>query len=247
MKHYHGTPLGGTRDGVARFFAGRFAFVPFMRPEDLACVADVATGMAFDNSAFSFWRKQLAIMDWGKYFRMVDEWKYHPRFEFAIIPDVVDGTEADNRELLGTWHKRMGPSDRGVPVWHLHESLSYLQYLIDHYPMIAFGSSGQWKTPGTEAWFTRMDAAMSVLCDDYGRPKSRAHGLRMLRSDIVRRYPFYSCDSTSVAQNMGLTRRFGTYPASTTWQRAEQIARTIEAVVSPAVWVRTEEQYVLDY
>jgi hypothetical protein len=31
MIHYHGTPIGGTRQDVARFLVGRHALIPFGR------------------------------------------------------------------------------------------------------------------------------------------------------------------------------------------------------------------------
>ena len=39
--HYHGTPIGGSRQDVARFLAGRHALVPFPRQDDVGIVADV--------------------------------------------------------------------------------------------------------------------------------------------------------------------------------------------------------------
>lgn len=41
MIHYHGTPVGGSRQDVARFLMGRHACVAFARPDDLAVVMDV--------------------------------------------------------------------------------------------------------------------------------------------------------------------------------------------------------------
>jgi hypothetical protein len=63
------------------------------------------------------------------------------------VPDVIDGTEDDNDALLASW-----PADiRGVPVYHLHESLDRLDFLCTRWPTVALGSSGQWPTPGTRA------------------------------------------------------------------------------------------------
>lgn len=235
MRHYHGTPLGGTRDGVARFFRRRFAFVPFGRMEDLGCVAEVAIGFAFDNGAFSAW-KGGSQPNWSEYFKLCLDWAQHPRFDFAVIPDIIDGTEADNRAMMTKWYQATKLRVRAASVWHLHESLDYLRYLLDHSEIVCLGSSGAWTTPGTPAWRRRMDEAMRVICDDAGRPRKPIHGLRMLNTEIIRTYPFTSADSTNVAQNMSLVGRFGTYKSSSSWQRAEQIAHCIEAVNSPAVY-----------
>ena len=57
MKHYHGTPIGGTRQDVARFLQGRHALVPFPRPDDAGIVADVCKSFVFDNGAFTVWKQ----------------------------------------------------------------------------------------------------------------------------------------------------------------------------------------------
>ena len=62
-----------------------------------------------------------------------------PRLRLGTHPDVIDGDEASNDELLLAWPKEL----RGVPVWHLHESLERLQRLASEWPTVAFGSSGQ--------------------------------------------------------------------------------------------------------
>ncbi len=40
MIHYHGTPIGGTRQDAARRLAGRHALVPFPRQDDMGIVAE---------------------------------------------------------------------------------------------------------------------------------------------------------------------------------------------------------------
>src|SRR5690606_16568915 len=126
----------------------------------------------------------------------------HPRFTFALIPDVIDGTEKDNADLVKMWDKHAWYPVRieGCPVWHLHESLDRLGRLCARWPRVAIGSSGQWPNPGQGDWWDRMDDVFDVICED-GFPKAKIHGLRMLSSAIVSRYPFASCDSTNAAQN----------------------------------------------
>ncbi len=40
MIHYHGTPIGGSRQDVVRFLSGRHALVPFARPDDLGAALE---------------------------------------------------------------------------------------------------------------------------------------------------------------------------------------------------------------
>lgn len=129
------------------------------------------------------------------------------------------------------------PRFKGVPVWHLHEPLEYLEWLVAHFETVAFGSSGAWSQPNSPAWWIRMADAMRVACDAQGRPRCQLHGLRMLDPDVFTRLPFRSCDSTNAAVNCGALSRFGMYAPPTASQRAAVIAEIIEVQNSPAVWM----------
>lgn len=240
MRHYHGTPLGGKRLDVAAFVRGRHFFIPFGSDEDLGAIADACRGFAFDNGAYSAWRKGTPITDWGPYYAWCREWSRHPRFDFAIIPDVIDGDEADNDLLVREWDKRMWHPVRveGVPVWHLHESIDRLKAFCcdSRWHRVALGSSGQWSTPGTEKWRDRMHEAMVAICDEFGRPPVKLHGLRMLKRDVIIRYPLASADSTSVAQNKHFNGRLGMWRPPTVVQQMEIIAANLEGTVSPAAY-----------
>ncbi|MCT4837062.1 hypothetical protein LZK51_00740 [Pseudomonas aeruginosa] len=236
MIHYHGTPIGGTRQDAARFLAGRHALVPFPRQDDVAIVAEVCQSFCFDNGAFSVWKKG-GTLDVESYLRWVDDWRRHPGFDWALIPDVIDGDEADNDRLLEQWPEHLPD----VPVWHLHESIERLVRLASNWKTVAFGSSGQWRSPGTAAWWKRMAAAMDAICNDQGRPMCRLHGLRMLDPAIFTRLPFASADSTNAAVNGGSISWFGMYAPPTAGQRASVIADRIEAHTSAPIWQRENQ------
>lgn len=233
MIHYHGTPIGGNRQDAARLLSGRHALVPFPRRDDIGAVADLCQSFCFDNGAFSV-ERQGGTLDVDGYIRWVDEWRFHPGFDWAVIPDVIGGDEDANDRLLEQWPEHLP----GVPVWHLHESLERLQRLAGAWRTVALGSSGQWATPGTAPWWKRISAAMDAICDEHGRPRCRLHGLRMLDPAIFSRLPLASADSTNAAVNGGSISRFGMYPAPTAGQRAEVIASRIEVYNSAAVWQR---------
>lgn len=242
MTPYHGTPCGGSRQDTARFLRGRQALVPFPRSEDLGIVAEVCKSFVFDNGAFTAWNSGTPIEDWTPYYDWCEEWRRHPGFDWALIPDVIDGDEAANDALVGEWPRHI----RGVPVWHLHESIDRLVRLCTEWPTVALGSSGQWRTPGTAAWWSRMTAAMNAICDDAGRPVCRLHGLRMLDPAVFSRLPLTSADSTNAAVNSGSLSRFGMYLPPTTAQRAAVIADRIEVHNSAAVWIRQPVQENLE-
>ena len=242
MIHYHGTPCGATREDVARFLKGRHAFIPFPRPEDIGTAGDVCQSFAIDNGAFTFWKQGEPITDWSEYYDFCEAWHRHPAFDWAVIPDVIDGSEEENDALLDEWPSHI----EGVPVWHLHESLERLDRLCS-WPRIAFGSSGEWPTPGTERWLERMALAMDVCCDDLGRPRSKLHGLRMLSIDIFTLFPFSSADSTNAVRNSSNLSRYGQYIAPNASTRMSVNAERIEAHQSPAVWIRGPRQRELEW
>ena len=235
--HYHGTPVGGSRQDVARFLVGRHALVPFLRQDDMGAVAEFCQSFVFDNSAFSAWKRD-AVIDFDAYIRWVEEWHRHPGFDWALIPDVIDGSEADNDAYVRGWPRRFS----GVPVWHMHESIERLERLCSEWQTVALGSSGQFKTPGTAAWWSRMAEAMKAICDEQGRPMARLHGLRMLDPAIFTHLPLASADSTNAAVNCGSLSRFGMYPPATPAQRCAVIADRIEVENSAPTWAGVPTQ-----
>jgi len=230
MIHYHGTPCGGPRVDAARFLTGRHALVPFSYPDDVAIVADVCQSFVFDNGAFTVW-KQGGRLDVDGYLKWVDEWHRHPGFDWALIPDVIDGDESENDKLLEQWPQHLS----GVPVWHLHESTERLVRLATDWPRVALGSSGQFKSPGTELWWQRINSTIPAICHD-GKPICKLHGLRMLDPAIFTKLPLASADSTNAAVNGGSISRFGSYPPPTKAQRSEVIAERIESFNSAATF-----------
>ena len=230
---YHGTPFGGDSAGVTRFLKGRHALIPFSNTSDCETAFEVCQTVVFDNGAFTAWKQGRPITDWRGYYDWVCEWYRHPAFAWAIIPDVIDGTEDDNDRLLDEWDGRI----EGVPVWHLHESMERLRRLTS-WPRICIGSSGEYATTGTKAWWSRMIEAFNVICGESDRPRCKVHGLRMAAQEYTSRFPFASVDSTNVAQNCCLLPRFGTYAAPNRWQRAEAIAYRMEAFQTTGVWDR---------
>lgn len=231
MIHYHGTPCSGPRDDAYAFLAGRHALVSYPAKDDLKAVAAFCQSFVFDNGAFSTWRRGLKL-DVPGYVAWVEEWHRHPGFDWALIPDVIDGDEDANDKLLSDWPAHL----RGVPVWHLHESIERLSRLAAAWPTVALGSSGHWRTPGTDHWWRRMDEALSAICDEKGQPICKLHGLRMLDPVIFGDLPLASADSTNAAVNAGSISRFGMYPAPSAAMRAAVIADRIEAYNSAACW-----------
>lgn len=236
MIHYHGGPIWPQAAAV-QLWTRRHAFCSFEHPSQTPLAAEVCQSFALDNGAFSKWRAGKGKVDIGAYADYVREWEHHPGFDFAIIPDIIDGSEFDNDKMLSAWICGQRMRCASVPVWHLHESLERLAYLINAYPRVALGSSGQWATPGTEDWWDRMEEVRPVACDELGRPKVKLHGLRMLNPTIFAHIPFASADSCNVALNIGKDVKWtGTYQPITPGQRSLVLAERIELHAAAARW-----------
>lgn len=232
MIHYHGTPI--TPDIAATaILAGRHGLVSFRHPQQIELVAEVCASFVLDNGAFTAWRSGKPVEDWTPYYEWVGRWARHPGFDWALVPDVIDGDEDANDALLEEW-----PLDHalGVPIWHMHEDLGRLTDLAESWPRVALGSSGEYAKVGTTSWWARMRRAMDDVCPD-GRPLCKIHGLRMLNPRIFRHLPLASADSCSVGRNIGLDSRWtGSYtPSSKAW-RGQVLAARIEAQQSAPLW-----------
>jgi hypothetical protein len=203
-------------------------------------VAEVCQSFVVDNGAFTAWKAGREV-DWREYLEWVEVWSRHPGFDWALIPDVIDGDETSNDDLLDWWDGNASIS--GVPVWHLHESLERLHSMAKRYGRIAIGSSGDFSAIGTFRWWNRMFEVMRAVTS-CGRPITKLHGLRMLDPDVFTRLPFSSADSTNVARNIGLDGRWGgTYQPIGKAARGVVLADRIESQQSASVW---REQSIQD-
>lgn len=223
---YHGLPITPESAAVQAIRAGH-AFVSFANPQQIGLAASVAQSFALDNGAFSHWRAGTPVTDWTPYYAWVEELMKEPAFDFAVIPDSVEGGEDENDTLVEQWPWSNKPWS-GAPVWHLHESIARLERLATAWPRVCLGSSGDFSVPGSPSWWRRMEKAMAAICAN-GRPVTKIHGLRMMDPALTKRIPFSSVDSTNIARNVGLDKRWtGTYQPATKEARAAVLRERIE-------------------
>lgn len=244
MIHYQGLPITPATAATAAISAGH-AFVSFRHPDQLPIAVAVSQSFAIDNGAFSAWRSGSPVTDWSAFYEWAAECKRVPSCDFSVIPDVIDGGEADNDALIAEWPL---PRWFGAPVWHMHESLERLERLAADWPRVCIGSSGEYAVVGNARWWSRIGHAMRVVCDDDGRPACKLHGLRMLDPAVFTKLPFASADSTNIGRNIGIDRAWsGTYTPATKEARAQVIRQRIEAHNAPARWnfVQVEQTEML--
>lgn len=232
MIHYHGLPI---TPGViaAKVLSGRHGFISFRHRTQFDIAVDVCQSFALDNGAFSAWRSGDPVQDWQPYYKWVEENKRRPNFDFAVIPDVIDGDEDANDMLMQEWPHEPHLS---AVVWHMHESLDRLRSLVARWPRVAIGSSAEFATVGTTKWWLRMGSALDAVCDSRGHPMAKLHGLRMLNPAVFSKIPFASADSTNIARNIGIDKAWkGTYQGDKDW-RALTLALRIEAANGANCW-----------
>jgi hypothetical protein len=233
MIHYHGLPITPETAAVRVMSAGH-GFVSFRTPLQLRVAVEVCQSFAIDNGAFSAWREGKPIQNWAPYYEWASSCKRIPSCDFAVIPDVIDGDEAANDALLAEWPL---PKWFGAPVWHMHESLGRLERLAASYPRVCIGSSGEFASIGTAAWWGQMARALRTVCNDSGEPLCKLHGLRMLNPGVFSRIPFSSADSTNIGRNIGIDQAWsGSYSPPTKEARADVMRARIESHNSPARW-----------
>lgn len=191
--HYHGTPITPVKKIHA--LAGRHFCVSHAESRNAEICHQIGQSVMLDNGAFSKWTKGKAT-NWNGYYGWTEKWLAYPT-TWAVIPDVIDGSEEENDVLLDCWpHGK----NQAAPVWHLDESIERLHRLIDSgYTKICVGSSGQYKQVGSVLWHTKMIKAMNAICVNDQVPV----WLHMLRGLSLSgsQYPFSSLDSTDIARH----------------------------------------------
>lgn len=220
MIHYHGTPL--TPRAELQKLAGKNFCVSFADSRDGDwCLANGQSVM-WDNGAFTA-HTQGKKPDWSGFYAWVE-----PRLSpvhWAVVPDVIDGGEAENDAMLKQWPH---PKHQSAAVWHLDEPIKRLLWLTDDWPRICFGSSGAYWQVGSAAWERRVDEAFNAIASRGPLP-----WIHMLRGLALcgDRWPFASADSVNVARNYKDTR---TCP--------ERMARVIDGRQSPVSWTARATQ-----
>ncbi len=233
MIHYHGLPITPATAAHKAIDSGH-AFVSFAHQDQLQLAATVCQTFAIDNGAFSAWKSGNPITDWSAFYGWAAKCQKFPSCDFAVMPDIIDGSGADNDALLAEWPL---PRWFGAPVWHMHECLSRLERLAADYHRVCIGSSAEFSSIGTTAWWGRIASAMHVVCDSDGAPLVRLHGLRMLDVRIFTRIPLSSADSTNIGRNVGIDQAWrGNYMPPNKEVRAAVMRSRIESQNAPATW-----------
>ncbi|HIH8281403.1 hypothetical protein [Escherichia coli] len=224
MIHFHGGPI--TPDTCAiKAWKGRHAFISYANAGQINLASEITQSFALDNGAFSFWKSNNPV-DWENYYAFVERWGNHPRFAFAIIPDVIGGSSEENDALIAKWPLGRGV---GVPVWHMNEPDERFIRLCNEFPRVAIGSMGEYDAKRPRTCRAKLRDLIKHVVDKNGYPISKLHGLRMLNKDIFMHIPLSSADSTNIARNINIDKYWEKTPYRTSsketraWVLAERI------------------------
>jgi hypothetical protein len=233
MIHYHGV-RHSTWQVAVEICRRRHALVSFADPQQIAIAAEVAQSFALDNGAFSVWKQGLEV-DWQAYYAWVEQWLRHPGFDWAIIPDVIEGDEAAKRCA----HRRLA-------VRQIRRSTRVASARIHRSPVAArcgVAASGTgFERPVLDGRHAEMvQQAMEAICVE-GRPIVKLHGLRMLRPAICKHLPLGSADSAGVSRGVGTTNWGGCYRQASDQIKAQVLLDSYESAQGAAVWAAVPRQ-----
>lgn len=186
-----------------------------------------------DNGAFTHWKTGgqmtedyiLAFEDWAS-----EILERCPQ-AIAVIPDVIRGTFEQNAKLVEDTGLDL---DRAMPIWHMHEPISYLIALCERFGYVGFGSTAD--APGSKKWHARVREAFAAIDaweKETGEPRPRIHMMRA--QNYAHQYPFDSSDSTNVARNHNRQRRVR-------GESVQQLAARVDAKIQASAGPEAEHQ-----
>lgn len=173
--------------------------------------------LMLDSGAFSAYQKG-ATIDLAAYMAYIkaNQRYIDTYFNLDVIPGVrgkrrtpatiEDGARQSRENLLAMKKAGLTP----IPVFHQEENFKWLEYMIqDREPYIALSTFKELTIPENRNW---LDQCFGLLTDRDGWPmeikrgqRLKIHGLGVASFDLLKRYPWATCDATSWA----LTAAYG--------------------------------------
>lgn len=150
-----------------------------------------------DSGAFSAWTLG-AELNVNEYCDFIKQNQDVIRMEDGILmASVLDGIG----DPIKTWENQYAMEQQGInplPCFHYGEDPRYLEYYVANYPYITIGGMVGKSQPLASKWLDRIWE--KYIVDGAGRPKVKVHGFGITAMPIVKRYPWYSVDSSSWIQ-----------------------------------------------
>lgn len=158
------------------------------KPKTLDLIRKTGKKLFLDSGAFSMFSKGVYV-PLDKYADFVKQ-----NQDIIEVASVLDGI--GDPELTLENQKKL--EDLGVdvlPCFHYGEDPKYLEYYLENYKHITLGGMVPISTPDLYKW---LDIIWDkYLTDENGYPTHKVHGFGLTILDLMKRYPWYSVDSTS--------------------------------------------------
>lgn len=113
------------------------------------------------------------------------------------LASVLDGIG----DPLKTWQNQQAMESLGVrplPCFHYGEDERYLEWYIANYSYVTLGGMVPISTPQLIQWLDRIWD--KYLIDGAGHPKLKIHGFGLTTIELMKRYPWWSIDSSTWVQ-----------------------------------------------
>lgn len=150
-----------------------------------------------DSGAFSAWTQGIEI-NIQDYIKFIKEHKKYLNI-YANLDVISVGGKKPNKETAELTLQNQKIMEKAglnpLPCFHYGEPYSYLQYYIDNYEYVALG--GMVGTGSTKLMGWLDHCFKNYICTPDGYPKVKIHGFGITSLQLMRRYPWYSVDSTS--------------------------------------------------
>lgn len=126
--------------------------------------------------------------------RNMDIWRVE---DGAVMASVLDGIG----DPLKTWRNQVAMEQLGatpLPCFHFGEDERYLEHYVKKYSYITIGGMVGRSSDTLAKWLDRIWE--KYMIDGSGRPRLKVHAFGITAIPIMRRYPWYSVDSSSWIQ-----------------------------------------------
>lgn len=142
-----------------------------------------------DSGAFSAWsrKKEIKIQDYISFIKKNKE-KFHIYANLDVIGDPEKTLE--NQKII----EKAGLTP--IPAFHYQSDMKYLKYYIDNYDYIALGGLVP-LTNNPKKLQNWLNKCFKELIKPIHQRKLKVHGFGVTSLEILKKYPFYSVDSTS--------------------------------------------------
>lgn len=141
-----------------------------------------------DSGAYSAWVQNVHI-DIDDYIEFVKQ--QQDNLHLYAVLDVIGDAEGTLRNQRKMEKAGLSP----LPCFHFGEPMKYLRQYVKEYDYVAIGGLAAMGVGSQMIDF--LDAVFDIVCDKDGMPKVKTHGFAVTSLRAMKRYPWYSVDSTT--------------------------------------------------